>query len=150
MAFTLENIRSAIHVSIKGRKIGITARNSFLAGPPAMLHPVSNATSDTTGTNLAPYGLHTLATTTDDGWVLTDPPRAGLKVKLATLTTSTGSHAVTPAAATIVSTNGVAGSSMTLQGIGAAIDLISISTAQWLVTSRGGSTTAGATAVVSS
>lgn len=151
MAISIEGIRRKIHVSIKGRRIGLTPRNGYLAGPPDILRPVSNATSATTATALAPYGFHTLSTTTNSGWVLTDPSEAGLRVSLATVTTSTGNHAVTPAAATIISTNGVAGSSMTLQGIGASIELLSISTAQWIVTSRYG-TTSGllASATVSS
>lgn len=149
MAKTLENNRDDIRTSIHGRRIGLTY-DDYLAGPKDVRRVVTNATSDTTGTLLEPYGVHTVVTTTDDGWQLTDPPSAGLVVRIATNSTSTGTHAITPVAATITSTNGTAGSSISMQGVGAFLEMTSISTAQWLVTSRGGSTTAGATVVISS
>jgi len=149
MAFSLESIKSAIRTSLHGRRIGLT-HNDYLAGPKDILRPVTNATSATTGTALLPYGLHTVVTTTNDTWTLTDPPFAGCEVSIATNSTSTGNHVILPAAATIVSTNGVAGSSVTMQGVGAWLTLKAASTASWIVTSRGGSTTAGATVVISS
>ncbi len=148
MAFSLEKIRSKILTSIHGRRLGIDP-DGFLAGPKPLRKQVTNATSDTTGTNLANHGVHTVVTTTNDVWTLADPVE-GVSVKIGTVSTSTGTHAIVPAAATIVSTNGVAGSSISMQGVGAYIEMVGISTAQWLVTSRGGSTTAGATAIVSS
>lgn len=148
MAFTLQQLRNVILTSIHGRRLGMDP-NQFLVGQKGVRVPVANATSDTTGTALVNHGFHTVATTTNDVWTLEDPT-PGCEVEIATITTSTGNHAIVPAAATIVSTNGVAGSSITMQGIGAWIKLIGISTAQWAVTSRGGSTTAGATVVVTS
>jgi len=150
MAFSLENIRSKILTSIHGRRLGIDP-DGFLAGPKPLRQQVTDATvaSAAAGTNLANHGVHTVVTSTNTEWTLTDPI-PGVAVRIGTNSTSTGNHAIVPAAATITSTNGVAGSSITLQGIGASIELMGISTAQWLVTSRGGSTTAGATAIVSS
>lgn len=149
MAKSLESHRSDIRTSMHGRRIGLS-HDDYLLGFKQHAGVVTNATSSTTGTALLPYGLHTVVTTTNDTWTLTDPPRAGLKVKIATNSTSTGNHTVSPVAATITSTNGVAGSSIVLQGVGAHIVLDSISTSQWMVTTRGGSTTAGATVTVSS
>ncbi len=149
MAKTLESHRSDIRTSLHGRRLGLT-HDDYLVGFKSFSQVVTNATSDTTGTALQCYGLHTVVTTTNDTWTLTDPARAGLVVRLATNSTSTGTHTVSPAAATITSTNGVAGSAIELQGVGAFVELTSISTAQWVVTSRGGSTTAGATVTITS
>jgi len=148
MAKSLESHRSDIRTSIHGRRIGLT-HDDYLVGQKEFKRAVTNATSDTTGTNIPNYGFHTVVTTTNDTWTL-DDPTPDTEVTIATNSTSTGNHVVLPDNATIVSTNGVAGSSMILQGIGACARLIGISTAQWLLTSRGGSTTAGATVAVSS
>lgn len=134
MAISLEQVRDKILTSIYGRRLGLD-KDDYLCGFKSQRVAVSNATSDTTGTALAPYGVHTVTTTTDDGWRLTDPPAPGVVVRIATGSSSTGLHAVTPVAATIISSNGVAGSSMTLAGAGAYIELTSITTAQWIVTS---------------
>lgn len=131
MAFTLEAIRRKIRTSVHGRRLGIT-HDDFLCGPKDVLSPVTNATSDTTGTALLPYGMHTVVTTTNDTWTLTDPPYAGCEVSIATNSTSTGTHTITPAAATITSTNGVAGASIVMDGLGDRIRLVAISTAAWM------------------
>lgn len=148
MAISLESIRNKILTSIRGRRLGFD-ESDFLAGPKDMRKAVSAATSDTTGTTLVNYGFHTVSTTTDDGWSLQDPV-PGVAVRIATATTSTGLHAITPAAATIVSTNGTAGSSITLVGAGSFIELMGISTAQWIVSSIRQTTTGNAYATVSS
>lgn len=154
MAFSLEQIRAKLGIRLHGRRIGFTkggaTARDFIGGFKDILRPVTNATSSTTATALLPYGMHTVVTTTNDTWTLSDPPFAGLVVQVGTNSTSTGDHTVSPAAATITSTNGVAGSSIVMQGVGAFIELTSLSSAAWIVTSRGGSTTAGATVTVSS
>lgn len=147
MAFTLEQIRNQIITSIHGRRLGLD-KDGFLAGPKEIRTPVTNATSDTTGTVLLNHGVHTVATTTNDVWTLQDPV-PGVCVRIATSTTSTGNHSIVPAAATIISSNGTAGSSITMTRHGAFIELTGISTAQWIVTSMSRSTDA-ALAVVSS
>lgn len=149
MALSLDTIKSKLLTRLHGPRIGLTY-DDYLGGFKDRIRPVTNATSGTTATALLPYGMHTVVTTTDDTWTLTDPPYAGLNVEIATNSTSTGNHIISPAAATITSTNGVGGSTITMQGVGAYIKLTSISSAAWMVTSRGGSTTAGATVVVSS
>jgi len=148
MATTLANLRAKILTSIHGRRLGLDP-DEFLVGQKDIRKVVTNATSDTTGTNILNHGFHTVATTTNDVWALTDPV-PGVAVTIATATTSTGNHAIVPAAATIISTNGVAGSSVIMQGIGASVTLMGISTSQWMLSATGGSTTAGATVVVSS
>lgn len=148
MAISRESIRNKILTSIRGRRLGLD-ENDFLAGPSDLRKAVTNATSATTGTAIPNYGFHTVASTTDDGWRLTDPI-PGVAVKIATSTTSTGLHAITPVAATIISSNGTAGSSITLVGAGAHIELMGISTAQWLVSSIRQTTTGNTYASVSS
>ena len=148
MAISNEELRNKSQTSVRGRRLGIDA-NDYLVGPKENRVAVTNATSDTTGTAILNYGFHTVATTTNDVWTLVDPT-PGVAVRIATATTSTGNHAIVPAAATIISSNGTAGSSIIMQGVGAHIELMGISTSQWVVSSRGGSTTAGATVVISS
>lgn len=132
MAKSINDHREDIRTSIHGRRVGLT-HDDYLVGPKQLKDVVTNATSDTTGTNILNHGFHTVSTTTNDGWVL-DDPTPGCRVEIATLTTSTGTHAITPDNATIVSTNGVAGSSISMAALGARISLSGISTSQWLVT----------------
>lgn len=132
MAHSIENLRSEGITSIHGRRLGLDV-NGFLVGAKPVREQVTNATSDTTGTNLTNNGIHTVVTTTNDVWTLTDPV-PGCRVFIGTASTSTGIHAIVPAAATIVSSNGVAGSSISLTGLGDSISMVGISTSQWMVT----------------
>ena len=141
MAISLTQLANNIRTSIHGRRLGLD-NDDCLVGPKQFRRPVTAATSDTTGTALPNYGYVTVTTTTNDGWSLTDP-YTGAEVTIVTGSSSTGTHAITPAAATIISSNGVAGSSMSLVGAGAGITLLGLSTSQWVVTSRRGSTTNG-------
>jgi len=140
MAITLEGLRSESLTNIRGRRLGLD-HNEFMVGPKDLRKAVSNATSDTTGTALVNYGFHTVTTTTNDTWTLSSPT-PGVEVMLMTGSSSTGTHTITPTNATIISTNGVAGASIAMQGAGAHLRLIGISTGQWAVTSIFGSTTA--------
>lgn len=134
MAKSLEAHRSDNLTSIHGRRLGLD-KDGFLGGCKPVKNTVTNATSDTTGTALLNHGLHTVATTTNDTWSLTDPV-PGCEVSITTITTSTGSHIVTPAAATIYSTNGVAGDTITFNAMGESITLAGLSTSEWMVTSN--------------
>lgn len=133
MALTQEQLRDlALHKSIYGRRLGLD-KDDFLVGPKGIRVPVTNATSDTTGTALLNHGFHTVVTTTDDGWTLASPV-PGAQVKIVTGSSSTGLHAIVPTNATIISSNGSAGSSITMAGPGAYISLLGNTTAQWIVT----------------
>lgn len=134
MAKTQESLRDDIKTSIHGRRLGLD-NDAFLVGPKALLSPVTNATSDTTGTALLNHGHHSIATTTDDTWTLADP-KEGCMVTITTITTSTGTHTVSPANATIYSTNGVAGSAIAFNAMGESVTLVGLSTAKWAVTSN--------------
>ena len=140
MAITLEGLRNVILTSIRGRRLGLD-HNEYLVGPKDIRKSITNATSDTTGTALLNYGYHTIVTTTNDTWTLASPT-VGAEVFLMTGSSSTGTHTITPTNATIVSTNGVAGASIAMQGAGAHLGLVGLTTASWGVTTIFGSTTA--------
>lgn len=135
---TLEQIRNSILTSIHGRRLGL-GPNEQIGGVKGVHRPVTQATSDTTGTALANHGINVVVTSTDDTWSLTDP-FDGAEVTLMTGSSSTGIHTITPAAAVIYSTNGVQGASVKLTGAGAAVSLVGLTTAIWAVTSMSGST----------
>lgn len=135
---TLEQIRNSILTSIHGRRLGLT-NNEQIGGVKGVHRPVTQATSDTTGTALPNHGINVVVTSTDDTWTLTDP-FDGAEVTLMTGSSSTGIHTVSPAAAVIYSTNGIAGASVKLSGAGAAVSLVGLTTAIWAVTSMSGST----------
>lgn len=135
---TLEQVRNSILTSIHGRRLGLGV-NGQLGGVTGLHRPVTQATSDTTGTTLPNYGINVVVTSTDDTWTLQDP-FDGAEVTLMTGSSSTGIHTVSCAAAVIRSTNGIAGASAKLAGAGAAISLVGVTTAIWAVTSMAGST----------
>lgn len=134
MATSLNDHRSKILTSIHGRRLGID-QDEFLVGQNDIKHVVTNATSDTTGTNIPNHGITTVVTTTNDSWTLNDPT-PGVEVTLATGSTSTGTHTVTCANATIYSTNGIEGANVVMTSAGAFAKLYGISTSAWLLTAR--------------
>ena len=89
MAKTRESHREDILTGLKGRRLGLT-EDEWLVGPKGLASAVTNATSDTTGTALLSHGTHTVATTTNDTWTLAAPDRAGCRVTITTINTSTG------------------------------------------------------------
>lgn len=133
MAILIEQLRDRILTSIRGRRLGLD-KDDFLVGSKGHRVPVTNATSDTTATLLLNHGFQTVASTTNDTWTLTDPV-PGMTTRIAVGSSSTGLHAIVPQAATIISSNGSAGSSITLSGPGSFIELTGVTTAQWIVNS---------------
>jgi hypothetical protein len=133
MAKTLDSQREDIRTSIHGRRFGLT-HDDYLAGGKALKKVVTNATSDTTGTVIPNHGFASVESTTDDGFTLADP-EVGVEVTLAAVTTSTGVRGITldTTTVTIISTNGTAGSSITIDGLGDRITLVGYSTSQYLV-----------------
>lgn len=61
MAQTLEELRSKILDSIKGRKLGLGASGDYLIGVADVQKPVTAFTSDSTGTVIPAYGHTTIA-----------------------------------------------------------------------------------------
>jgi len=124
--------------SVHGRRLALDHDDNVLAEG-VRLNVVA-ATSDTTGTALPNHGVVSLVTTTNDGWSLTDP-NPGSEVTLMTGSTSTGTHTVTPAAATILSSVGAAGSALAMAGGGASVSLVGLSTSLWAMTALASSAT---------
>jgi len=137
MADLLETLKNTIRTSIHGRRLGLDD-DDCLVGPKHMKVPLEDATSDTTGTALVNYGISSVVTSTNDSWTLTDPYVGAVKT-LITGSSSTGIHTVVMAAATIRSSNGIAGANVILTGAGAGMTLTGITTAIWAVTSIAGS-----------
>lgn len=86
------NLRTSIH----GRRLGLNAVSSaesggnhgtreFLAGPDAFR--VENSTSESTGTNLKPFGVSVLTTAASSGVYTLDPPIPGVEKTLVFHTT---------------------------------------------------------------
>jgi len=133
MSSSLEDQRSEIKTSIHGRRFGLD-KDGFAVGAKGMRNAVSNATSGSTGTNLANHGVHTIAGSTDTFKL--DDPAPGCRVSIIRNVASTSTASISPVAATIVSDNGIAGSAIALQGVGDAVILEGLSTSQWAVTSK--------------
>jgi len=134
MAQSLEVNRSKSRTNVHGRRLGMD-QDEFLVGVKDVRMVVTNATSDTTGTNLPNHGISSVVTTTNDSWTLTDPI-PGVPVRLCTNSTSTGVHTITCAAATINSSNGIAGDGVVLKGAGAYVEMTGLTTAIWQLTAR--------------
>lgn len=126
---SLNRLRSKIRTSIHGRRFGLTHTN-LLAGHRGQIIPVTAATSDTTGTEIPNSGIASVESTTNDSFSL-QAPEEGCEVTLMSISTSTGVRTVTPASGSIVSTNGVAGASLAINGLGDRITLVGLSTSQY-------------------
>ena len=135
MAQTMQQIRALSKTSIRGRRLGLDG-DEFLVGVKDVRRVVTNATSDTTATNLPNHGLVSVTTTTNDGWTLADP-EVGVGVTIVTGTTSTGVHTVTCDNATLTSSVSDNFGIIAFTGGGAsACQLIGLTTALWSVVSR--------------
>lgn len=135
MAQSIADIIGKMRTSVHGRRLGLdgTGRATGILGTRKV---VTNATSDTTGTELPNHGLVSVVTTTNDSWVLQDP-EAGCEVTLVTASTSTGVHTVDASPAVIYSTNGIEGDQVLLKNAGAHCQLMGLTTAAWAVIARG-------------
>lgn len=142
---TLAQLRNSILTSVHGRRLGLDI-NEYLTGVKGVQKPVTQATSDTTGTNIPAYGVGVVVTSTDDTWKL-DNPHDGAEVTLMTGSSSTGIHSINLNGSVAYSSIGIAGSTVVLTGAGAALTLRALTTAIWAVVGRAGSS---ASAYVSS
>jgi hypothetical protein len=133
MAYSLNDMRARILTSIHGRRLGLD-QDEFLAGSKGCRKALTDATSDTTGTELQNNGFHSVVTTTDDTWTLEDP-LPGVSVTLFTGSTSTGTHTIDVSPAVIYSTNGDEGDQVVFNSIGSYATLTGLTTAVWAVTS---------------
>lgn len=134
MAYSLNTIRSRILTSVHGRRLGID-QDEFLAGTKGVRPVLTDATSDTTGTEIPNNGVVSVVTTTNDSWVLEDP-LPGVSVTLFAGSSSTGVHTVDASPAVIYSTNGLEGDQVLLKGAGGYATLTGVTTAIWALTAR--------------
>jgi hypothetical protein len=133
MGQSLNELRNKILTSIHGRRFGLD-KDGFAIGAKGLRPPVTNATSDTTGTAIPNHGIATVVTSTDDSWTV-DAPTPGCELSLHTGSSSTGTHTVSLSNATLISSNGVASSNILMQGKGAHVGLVGLTTAVWAVKS---------------
>lgn len=132
MAISQEGLAAERLLSIHGKRLGMD-KSDFLVGSKPIREVVTNATTDSSGTNILNHGYHTVSSTTSGGWVVDDPV-PGCKVFIGAISAST--NAITFNNATVYSTNGVASSSAKFNAIGESITLVGISTASWMCTSN--------------
>lgn len=140
MAFSLASIRDKIQTSLHGRRIGLTPESSanatYLAGPAGLVQPIVAATSDTTGTNLKPYGTVTLHSSAGDTYILDDPPYAGITMNFIVTSTGTNTITVTSTGSNFRTTSGSSWISADFNAQGEALQVVSLSTALWGVVSN--------------
>lgn len=136
MAVSLSSLRDTILTSIRGRRIGLDA-NDQLAGTHGNKIPVTDATSDTTGTNITGFGWTSVDTTTNDTWLLAAPVQGSFKY-LYTGSTSTGIRTIKRADSTfaIRSSADSTGTTIVAQGGGLLLTLFGVSSAIYAVVSR--------------
>lgn len=147
MAISLTTIRNNILTSLFGRRLGL---KPLVPSDPASEHllgmageqlPVTDATSDTTGTNITAYGITTVNTTTNDTWLL-DPPLAGVLKRIVFITTSTGVRTIMRKDATfaIESTGSSTGTTIAAQSGGMSLVLQGVSATAYVIVSKPGTT----------
>lgn len=143
MAISLETIRNGALTSIFGRRLGlkrivVTDLNSeHLVGPQGLQVPVTDATSDTTGTVIPGYGVTNVDTTTDDGWLLANPIPGVVKT-IVTGSTSTGIRTIKRQDNTFAIQTSANSTSTTIvaQGGGLVLQMIGLTSALYAVISR--------------
>lgn len=136
MALTINSIRNKILTSVFGRRLGLDV-DGRLIGHVGSLDPITDATSDTTGTNITGYGVTTVDTSTDDTWLLDGPVKGAFK-HLYTGSTSTGIRTIKRANANfaIQSSANSTGTTIVAQGGGLWLTLFGVTTALYSIMSR--------------
>lgn len=125
--------------SIHGRRVGLDENDALIVRTRIGANTKVAGTSDSTATKLANNGLVSVVTTTDDTWTLDDPFR-GARVTLYTGSSSSGIHSINLGNSLCYTTAGIAGSTVTLTGMGASVTLLGLSTALWFKIGQSGST----------
>lgn len=143
MALSLTTIRNNILRSIVGRRLGLgmavqtDVNSEHLVGTNGLRIPITDATSDTTGTNITGYGWTTVDTSTDDTWLL-DNPVGGIFKTIYTGSTSTGIRTIKRKDNTfaIQSSANSTGTTIVAQAGGLTLTLFGVSSALYAVVSR--------------
>ncbi len=132
MAFSLEQLRSLSITNLFGRRLGLDP-NGFIVGAKPVREVVTNATTDTTATDIPNHGFHTVSSTTAGGWDVADPvPGCHLTITAISASTNT----LTFNSATIYSTAGIESDTAVMNALGESITLQGVSTSQWVCTSN--------------
>ena len=137
-AKTLDALRGNIVTSVHGRRLGFDV-DEFMVGSKGFRHVVTVATSATTGTALPNHGVVAINSSNARTWSITDP-EPGCEVKIVSVSSSTLSFTITPAAATFATSGGSTGASAILQGGGTGVVLVGITTGLYAAMSSPGST----------
>lgn len=147
MAFSLEQIRNTIIVSLHGRRLGLDAGNGYLLGIGDFKRPIEDLT--TTPTTLVAYGLSRVtATGSTQGPVqyFLPAPVPGVIKRISITTTSTASFqflSTANGASILAASDATTKSLVNLVGQGGSVTLFAVTTAIWQVigyTSTGGVT----------
>ena len=143
MALSLQTIRQNILPSIYGNRFGIRKvvagddTSEHAAGLQGWQHTITDATSDTTGTNIKGYGWTTVDTTTNDTWLL-DNPIPGVFKTIYTGSTSTGIRTIMRKDATFAIQSSANSTQTTIvaQGGGLVLTLFGVSSALYAIVGR--------------
>lgn len=143
MAISLTTLQNQIQTSLFGRRLGLKrlvssdANSAALVGVNTIQEPVTDATSDTTGTNITGYGITNVDTTTDDTWLL-DNPIPGVRKVIYTGSTSTGIRTIKRKDATfaIRTSANSTGTTIVAQGGGLTLELFGLTSAIYAVIGR--------------
>lgn len=136
MALSITTIRNNILTSLYGRRLGLDTLGA-LRGHVGEVQPITDATSDTTGTNITGYGFTTVDTSTDDTWLL-DNPIPGMFKHIYTGSTSTGIRTIKRKDNTfaIQSSANSTGTTIIAQGGGLMLTLFGVSSALYAIVAR--------------
>jgi len=142
-----------ITTSLHGRRVGLqrlsssqdARKNEVLVGPEAIRTYAT--TGDSTGTNLAPYGVSLLTTVSSSCVFVLDPPIPGVQKTLVFGSTGGGAMYVKTAnSETIISTLGSSFTTLkSTAGNGGTVTLQGVTTAIWAWVGTGSSLVAAAT-----
>lgn len=144
---TLAALRNSIMTSIHGRRLGL-APNETLVGPPDIAVPTIALTSDSSGTAILPYGIHSIdaTTLTTATWLLSNPiPGVSVTVRVgdtqnASTVVSSGVKLLRPSTAFYISSSKGSTFVGVLLSSRATVTLTGITTALYGVTARSLST----------
>lgn len=136
MAISIDFLKDQIQTSIHGRKLGMDV-TGLLVGAQGERIPVTDATSDTTGTAITGYGFTSVDTTTNDTWTLSAPVKGAFKY-LYTGSTSTGIRTIVRADNSFAIRSSGASTLTTIvaQGGGLMLTLFGVSSAIYAVVGR--------------
>jgi len=136
MALSIETIRNESITNLWGRRLGLDV-NGQITGTVGTRIPTSDATSDTTGTEIAGYGWTNVDSTTDDTWLLSAPQPGSFKY-IYTGSTSTGIRTIKRADNSFAIRTSAASTLTTIvaQGGGLLLTLFGISSALYAIVGR--------------